>query len=68
MIYVNGYTILAVLCCAFIVPWVTAKDAYFSQDDRRVKKSDSQVTKSKTIRGCVTKSEESSITIRTGER
>lgn len=63
MIFIIRYTIAAVLCCAFIVPSVTAKDANPPQDDRGIKKSDGQAMKSKTIRGRVTKSEDNSITV-----
>ncbi len=63
MISVVRYILSAVLCSAVFVPSVIAKDANLPQDDRQIKKSDSQATKSKTIRGRVIKAEQDSLTI-----
>src|SRR6185312_17260086 len=50
MIYVIRYTMIAVLCSVVFVPSVSAKDADFPQDNRRIKESDIQAGL-KTIRG-----------------
>ena len=63
MISVVRYTIIAVLCSAVFAPWVTAKDANVPHNDRRIKKSDTQASKTKIIRGRVIKAEEDSLTI-----
>jgi hypothetical protein len=63
MISVVRYIMSAVLCSAVLVPSVFAEDANPPQDDRRIKESDSQTSKLKTIRGRVIKAEQDSLTI-----
>ena len=63
MIPVIRYTIIAALCSAMFVPFVTAKDATHPQGDSRIKQSDGQSPEVKTIRASVIKVEEDSLTI-----
>jgi hypothetical protein len=63
MIYVIRYTMIAVLCSVVFVPSVSAKDADFPQDNRRIKESDIQAGL-KTIRGRIVRSENGSLTVK----